>query len=145
MPIRQWFYFDALECLPEGDLDESDCAPVNSRYDGQIAIFGKKFQEKLFNLNYFIVGAGAIGCELLKNFALMGIGCSPNQSQGQVIVTDMDIIEKSNLNRQFLFRSWDVGTCKSITAGKAVKKMNPDFKIVCHQNRVGAGIILSLF
>jgi len=137
VPIRQWFYYDALECLPAEDLSEEECAPINSRYDGQIAIFGKKYQEKIMNLNYFIVGAGAIGCELLKNFALMGIGCSPNPEQGKIIVTDMDIIEKSNLNRQFLFRSHDVGTCKSITAANAVKKMNPDLKIVCHQNRVG--------
>lgn len=51
------------------------------------------------------VGAGAIGCEMLKNWALMGVACGPN---GQAWVTDMDIIEKSNLNRQFLFRPWDV-------------------------------------
>lgn len=51
------------------------------------------------------VGAGAIGCEHLKNFAMMGIGCSV---AGQVFVTDMDTIEKSNLNRQFLFRPGDV-------------------------------------
>lgn len=136
VPIKQWFYFDALECLPLEDLCETDCAPVDSRYDGQIAIFGKKFQEKVLALNYFIVGAGAIGCELLKNFALMGVGASPNLDQGKVVVTDMDIIEKSNLNRQFLFRAWDVGTAKSVTAANAVKKVNPDFKIICHQNRV---------
>lgn len=53
----------------------------------------------------FQVGAGAIGCEMLKNWALMGVACGP---QGQTWVTDMDIIEKSNLNRQFLFRPWDV-------------------------------------
>ena len=51
------------------------------------------------------VGAGAIGCELLKNWAMMGLGCSDS---GKVFVTDMDIIEKSNLNRQFLFRPKDV-------------------------------------
>lgn len=51
------------------------------------------------------VGAGAIGCEILKSFAMMGVGCSP---EGKVWVTDMDIIEKSNLNRQFLFRPADV-------------------------------------
>lgn len=52
------------------------------------------------------VGAGAIGCELLKNFALIGLGAGGG---GLVTVTDMDFIEKSNLNRQFLFRSQDIG------------------------------------
>lgn len=51
------------------------------------------------------MGAGAIGCEMLKNWAMMGMACAPG---GQITVTDMDIIEKSNLNRQFLFRPWDV-------------------------------------
>ena len=51
------------------------------------------------------VGAGAIGCEMLKNWAMMGVSVGPN---GHIVVTDMDIIEKSNLNRQFLFRPWDV-------------------------------------
>jgi ubiquitin-activating enzyme E1 len=52
------------------------------------------------------VGAGAIGCEMLKNWAMMGVATGPS---GQIFVTDMDTIEKSNLNRQFLFRSRDVG------------------------------------
>jgi ubiquitin-activating enzyme E1 len=53
------------------------------------------------NLKYFLVGAGAIGCEMLKNWALMGLGAGEH---GRVVVTDMDTIEKSNLSRQFLFR-----------------------------------------
>lgn len=53
----------------------------------------------------FQVGAGAIGCELLKNWAMMGVGTG---DEGKIFVTDMDVIEKSNLNRQFLFRAWDV-------------------------------------
>ena len=60
-------------------------------------------------LSYFKVGAGAIGCELLKNFALSGLGAG---EEGQIIVTDMDFIERSNLNRQFLFRSQDIGVRK---------------------------------
>lgn len=52
----------------------------------------------------FQVGAGAIGCELMKNFAMIGLAAG----EGEVIVTDMDTIEKSNLNRQFLFRPSDV-------------------------------------
>ncbi|XP_033858479.2 ubiquitin-like modifier-activating enzyme 1 [Acipenser ruthenus] len=137
MPIMQWLYFDALECLSEEEgvmLSEEECAPRNCRYDGQIAVFGSKLQEKLSKQRYFLVGAGAIGCELLKNFALIGLASGEG---GEVIVTDMDTIEKSNLNRQFLFRPWDVTKMKSDTAAAAVKQMNPDIRITSHQNRVG--------
>lgn len=48
-----------------------------------------------------MVGCGALGCEYLKNFALMGVACGP---KGLITVTDNDNIELSNLNRQFLFR-----------------------------------------
>ena len=48
---------------------------------------------------------------------------------GEIVVTDMDQIEKSNLNRQFLFRPWDVQKTKSSTAAKAVKEMNPDIRL----------------
>lgn len=49
---------------------------------------------------------GAIGCELLKNLAMVGVACGPD---GKLKITDMDQIEISNLNRQFLFRKDDVG------------------------------------
>uniref|UniRef100_V9KCN4 E1 ubiquitin-activating enzyme n=1 Tax=Callorhinchus milii TaxID=7868 RepID=V9KCN4_CALMI len=137
-PIIQWLYFDALDCLPEENADTivspELCSPRNCRYDGQIAVFGSTLQERLERQRYFLVGAGAIGCELLKNFAMMGLGCS---EAGEVTVTDMDTIEKSNLNRQFLFRPWDVTKMKSETAAAAVKQMNPNMRITPHQNRVG--------
>jgi molybdopterin/thiamine biosynthesis adenylyltransferase len=50
----------------------------------------------LSKVNLFMVGAGALGCELIKAFALMGIGCSKD---GLISVTDNDNIEVSNLNR----------------------------------------------
>ena len=139
MPIYQWFYFDAVECLPEdcSSITEDTCAPQNSRYDGQIAVFGKSFQEKLAKQKWFVVGAGAIGCELLKNFALMGLGCD-EANGGSVTVTDMDMIEKSNLNRQFLFRTWDINKHKAVTAVAAVKAMNPQAKYKAMELRVGA-------
>ncbi|CAN9512024.1 unnamed protein product [Ophioblennius macclurei] len=134
-PLEQWMYFDAFECLPEGDNQptESEFLEKGTRYDGQVAVFGSAFQEKLERQNYFLVGAGAIGCELLKNFALMGLGAGEG---GLVTVTDMDFIERSNLNRQFLFRSQDIGKPKSAVAAKAVCDMNPKMKITAHQNRL---------
>ncbi|KAI7827274.1 hypothetical protein BX661DRAFT_182968 [Kickxella alabastrina] len=125
-PIRNFLYFDALECLPIGfEPSEEDLAPTGSRYDGQIAVFGRKFQQQIANYREFLVGSGAIGCEMLKNWAMMGIASGPN---GVIHITDMDTIEKSNLNRQFLFRPSDVGKLKSDTAAAAVVKMNPDLQ-----------------
>jgi ubiquitin-activating enzyme E1 len=60
-----------------------------------------------------MVGAGALGCELIKAFALMGIGCS---DKGKVHVTDNDNIEVSNLSRQFLYRNYNVKQSKSKVA-----------------------------
>ncbi|OQS07784.1 ubiquitin activating enzyme, E1 family, partial [Thraustotheca clavata] len=94
-PIHQWFYFDAMECLPVSPLTVEECAPRDSRYDGQIAVWGQSVQNMLQRLSLFLVGAGAIGCEMLKNWALMGIGTAVSS---KIYLTDMDMIEKSNLN-----------------------------------------------
>lgn len=135
-PLKQDFYFDALECLPEEpeDLPAEKFQPRDSRYDGQIAVFGEAIQEQIEKQRWFVVGSGAIGCEMLKNFAMMGLGCGG----GEIIVTDGDTIEKSNLNRQFLFRSWDVTKLKSHTAAAAVKEMNPASNVTAQDNLVGA-------
>ncbi|XP_002063972.4 ubiquitin-like modifier-activating enzyme 1 [Drosophila willistoni] len=133
-PIFQWFYYDAIECLPKDGVTEADAQPLGSRYDAQIAIFGRKFQQQLSNAKWFIVGAGAIGCELLKNFGMLGLGVG----DGQIFVTDMDLIEKSNLNRQFLFRPHDVQKSKALTAADAIKRMNPDVKVTSYELRVGS-------
>mmetsp|Transcript_29633 Transcript_29633/g.48896 ORF Transcript_29633/g.48896 Transcript_29633/m.48896 type:complete len:1094 (+) Transcript_29633:153-3434(+) len=132
-PIPGFFYLDADETLPDDLLPLEEVAPSGSRYDSQIACFGKTMQQELLNLNYFLVGAGAIGCEMLKNWALMGVGCG---DKGHVTVTDMDIIEKSNLSRQFLFRSTDIQEFKSTTAAKAAQVMNPNLNITAHQEKV---------
>merc|ERR1712060_664989 len=103
------------------------------RYGSQIAVLGKKIHQKLTDLNVFLVGAGALGCEYVKMLALLGIGTS---SKGKVHVTDMDRIEISNLNRQFLFRKKDVGNPKSTTAGEACSLMNPNFAVQSYEIKV---------
>ncbi|ORY04205.1 ubiquitin-activating emzyme E1 [Basidiobolus meristosporus CBS 931.73] len=136
-PIYQHLYFDSLESLPKSvSLTEESCKPLNSRYDGQIAVFGCQFQQKIANNRQFLVGAGAIGCEMLKNWGMMGLGTG---AEGLIHLTDMDTIEKSNLNRQFLFRASDVGQLKSETATRAIVKMNPEIegKVIPHQDRIG--------
>lgn len=130
-PIHQWMHIDYTELL--SDKVHPDSAPVGSRYDHQISIFGKAFQEKLGKQKWFMVGCGALGCEYLKGFALMGLGANG----GCISVTDMDRIEVSNLNRQFLFRRENVGQAKSVCAAKAAEVMNPGMKIICYETPVG--------
>ncbi|KAJ1057350.1 hypothetical protein K5549_022041 [Capra hircus] len=134
MPIMQWLYFDALECFPEDQeaLTEDRCPERRYLFDGQVAVFGSGLQEKLGKQRCFLVGIGAIGCELLKNSTMIGLGCGDG---GSITVTDMDIIEKSNLNQQFLFHPWDV--MKSDTAAAAVSQINPHIWVISHQNHVG--------
>eukprot|EP01065_Artemidia_motanka_P019875 TRINITY_DN2376_c0_g1_i1.p1 TRINITY_DN2376_c0_g1~~TRINITY_DN2376_c0_g1_i1.p1 ORF type:complete len:1075 (+),score=488.18 TRINITY_DN2376_c0_g1_i1:71-3226(+) len=134
-PIKQWMYFDARECLLDPPPAPESCQPSGSRYDGAVAIFGKEYQEKLQKLNYFCVGAGALGCEFLKTYAMLGVGC---HSEGAVTVTDMDSIEKSNLSRQFLFRNTNVGRQKSECAAAAAKAMNPQLNIRHLNEKVGS-------
>lgn len=125
-PLKQWLYFDSLESLPANiKRTAENCRPLGSRYDGQIVVFGKDFQDKIANTKEFLVGAGAIGCEMLKNWAMLGLGTGP---EGGLVLTDMDSIERSNLNRQFLFRAHNVGQMKSDSAAEAVKLMNPDLE-----------------
>lgn len=63
-------------------------------------VYGKSFS--LFLLLCTQVGCGAIGCEILKILALLGVATAPS---AQIAIADHDVIEKSNLNRQFLFRA----------------------------------------
>ena len=132
-PIHQFMYFDAFEALPTRD-DHTDCREVGSRYDGQIVLFGEALQKKIEDSRVFLVGAGAIGCEMLKNLALMGVGCG---EKGHIFVTDMDRIEKSNLSRQFLFRNSDIGQSKAATAVKAIRAMNPSVHCTHFEVKVG--------
>ncbi|KAK4204740.1 putative ubiquitin-activating enzyme E1-like protein [Triangularia verruculosa] len=69
-----------------------------------------------------MVGAGGIGCELLKNLVLTGFG--------ETHIVDLDTIDLSNLNRQFLFRQEHIKKSKALVAAEAAQKFNPNVKIV---------------
>nr|XP_043607335.1 ubiquitin-activating enzyme E1 1-like isoform X2 [Erigeron canadensis] len=133
-PLLQFFYFDSVESLPTKPLEPSEYMPLNSRYDAQISVFGAKFQKKLESTKSFVIGSGALGCELLKNLALMGVSCG---TQGKLTLTDDDVIKKSNLCQQFLFRDWNIGQAKSTIAASAAALINPNIRIEALQNRVG--------
>ena len=123
-PFDQWLWFDFFESVANLKEEEVDRTLKGTRYDDQIAIYGNEIQKKLNDTNIFMIGAGALGCEFLKNMALMGIATTEGKN---VTVTDNDNIETSNLNRQFLFRKENVGHSKSQCACESVRKMNTKF------------------
>ncbi|CAL9700275.1 unnamed protein product [Knipowitschia caucasica] len=134
-PLQQWFYIDAVEVVsPLQSVPVEEFYPRGDRYDGLRACIGESLSLELQKLRVFMVGCGAIGCEMLKNFALLGVGLG--KCSGEVIITDPDLIEKSNLNRQFLFRPHHIQKPKSTTAAEATLDINPDLQIDAHLNKV---------
>nr|XP_056713175.1 ubiquitin-like modifier-activating enzyme 6 [Euleptes europaea] len=134
-PLQQWLYLDALELVSSLEkASREEFLPRGDRYDALRACIGETLRHKLHNLNVFLVGCGAIGCEMLKNFALLGVGTG--WERGMVTVTDPDLIEKSNLNRQFLFRRHHIEKPKSCTAAAATVRINGQMKIEPHLNKV---------
>uniref|UniRef100_A0A673CAD6 Ubiquitin-like modifier-activating enzyme 6 n=1 Tax=Sphaeramia orbicularis TaxID=375764 RepID=A0A673CAD6_9TELE len=134
-PLQQWFYLDAMEVVrPLQSYSAEEFSPRGDRYDGLRACIGESMCLELHKLRVFMVGCGAIGCEMLKNFALLGVGLTTNS--GEVCITDPDLIEKSNLNRQFLFRPHHIQKPKSTTAAAATLDINPDLQVDAHLNKV---------
>lgn len=79
-------------------------------------VLGDDTYTKLRNTTVLMVGAGGIGCELLKNLVLTGYG--------EIHIVDLDTVTLSNLNRQFLFRKRDIDASKALTVAKAVESFN---------------------
>eukprot|EP00897_Mesotaenium_endlicherianum_P009495 jgi/Mesen1/8574/ME000497S07985 len=84
--------------------------------------------EAIKNSKVLMVGAGGIGCELLKTLVMTGFK--------DIELVDLDTIDVSNLNRQFLFRKRHVGQSKAKVAREAVLKLRPDARIVAHHGNV---------
>ncbi|KAF2003257.1 hypothetical protein P154DRAFT_532373 [Amniculicola lignicola CBS 123094] len=75
-----------------------------------------------------MVGAGGIGCELLKNLVLTGFG--------EIHVVDLDTIDLSNLNRQFLFRNEHIKKSKALVAKESAGKFNPGVTIEAYHDNI---------
>jgi molybdopterin/thiamine biosynthesis adenylyltransferase len=94
-------------------------------------------QDRLKSAKVLVIGAGALGNELLKNLALLGVG--------NVVVADMDRIENSNLSRSVLYRARDNGELKATAAARAAREIYPDLNVQPFNGNVvydlGLGVI----
>ncbi|MBL8217330.1 MAG: HesA/MoeB/ThiF family protein [Bryobacterales bacterium] len=77
--------------------------------------------ERVQNAHVLVVGAGALGNEVLKNLALFGVG--------HIYIFDRDRVELANLSRSVLFRADDNGQPKAEVAARAIKKLNPNIEV----------------
>ncbi|XDT06956.1 ThiF family [Nakaseomyces glabratus] len=92
-----------------------------------VKILGDEGYQKLRSTKCLLVGAGGIGSELLKDLVLMEVG--------EIHVVDLDTIDLSNLNRQFLFRQKDIKKPKSAIAVNAVQSFS-NSKLVPYQDNI---------
>jgi ubiquitin-activating enzyme E1 len=132
-PIVQWHYMDYYELISDQEVSghkeaSSKRFRTNSKYEGLVNVFGKELLDQIQKTRPFIIGSGAIGCELVKNLGMFGVK--------EMFLTDMDYIEKSNLSRQFLFNDEDIRKSKAQTAAKKIKLMNPDTKVTVFEQKV---------
>lgn len=110
-----------------------DLTAPDGRYDRQELISWWD-QRRLADARVLVVGAGALGNELVKNLALLGVG--------DITVVDMDTIENSNLARCVLFDQADEGRLKAEVVAERGVALNPDIRVtaITHDVRLGIGV-----
>jgi molybdopterin/thiamine biosynthesis adenylyltransferase/rhodanese-related sulfurtransferase len=94
------------------------------RYERQIALpeIGTTGQQKLADARVLIIGVGGLGCPVLQNLAVAGVG--------KIGLVDGDVVDETNLHRQFLYTLADCGKAKVAVAAKAVTSQNPNVEVV---------------
>ena len=98
------------------------------RYDKQIQLpeIGIAGQQKLADAKVLVIGAGGLGCPVLQALTAAGVG--------HIGIVDGDTVEETNLHRQFLYTSNDLGKRKVLVAQEAVSKQNPEVNIVAYES-----------
>ena len=109
-----------------------------ARYGRQLILpeIGVQGQEKLLNSSVLIVGAGGLGSPVALYLAAAGVG--------RIGILDNESVALSNLHRQILYTTGDIGQPKSRAAASRVARINPDAMVVPIQERLTTGNARSL-
>jgi molybdopterin-synthase adenylyltransferase len=131
-------------------LDEADDGPSpdhaaeeqalfiddDDRY-GRLRLIPWWRQDRLRKAKVLVVGAGALGNEVLKNLALLGVGTT--------YVIDLDVVEPSNLSRSVLFRAEDGGRSKAEVAAERTREINPEVAVIARHGDAITDLGLGVF
>ena len=100
------------------------------RFEKQIILkkIGISGQKRIFSAKVLIIGLGGLGCPLITYLAASGVG--------KIGVMDFDKVEISNLNRQTLFNSSDIGKFKVFQVKKAIHRINKNIKVITFKNKL---------
>lgn len=111
-------------------------AAVEDRFS-RFRLIGWWDQEKIRAARVLVIGAGALGNEILKNLALLGFS--------NIVVVDLDTIDATNLSRSILYRSEDIGRRKADVAAEATRSIFPEARVHPITANVVHGLGLGLF
>ncbi|MCP4036730.1 MAG: molybdopterin-synthase adenylyltransferase MoeB [bacterium] len=98
---------------------------------------GLEGQEKLLDSSVLLIGAGGLGCPLALYLAAAGVG--------RLGLVDNDTVDTSNLQRQILYRTDDVGRSKVAVAQERVHALNPDVEVIAYETRLSSDNALEIF
>ena len=100
------------------------------RYRRQLELpgFGQEGQEKLAASSVLVAGLGGLGGPVALYLAAAGVG--------RLVICDSDVVEASNLNRQILYRTSDLGKSKAVMAGRTLQALNPEIRVESHVIRL---------
>ena len=128
-PINQEILFNFRK------LQGVDLYKSRSNADDLKHLLDRSLIKKIKGLQAFMVGCGALGCEISKNMAMLGF-CQSKKSN--LVMTDMDTIELSNLTRQFLFQPNNIGEYKSLVVKNKLQTYQPNMKVSNYTTKVGS-------
>jgi len=108
------------------------------RYHHQMILkdFGEAGQQKLLQAKVLVIGAGGLGCPALQYLTAAGIGT--------IGIVDDDVVTLSNLHRQILYSTSDIGFLKAEKAAEKLRQLNPEISIIVYSERLTTQNALSI-